>query len=273
MATIEENVRVWNETYAWPSAGDEWSLDFGGTEALWYFVLFPRIHQFIPARVILEIAPGFGRWTQFLKAQCESLIGVDISEKCVAHCRSRFADAAHARFYVNDGASLDDIKDNSVDLIFSFDSLVHAEKDVMQAYVLQLADKLAPEGIAFLHHSNLGAYPGRLRLLDYYHRLPSLFKRKLFTRETLSAMLSINFKASRAKSMTAELLRQYCHNAGMECVSQEFLNWGTGKCLIDTISVIARTGSHRVQPTVRMENTQFVATARVTSQLADLYCR
>ena len=43
------------------SAEDEWSASFGDTEALWYFVLSPRVHRFIPAPTILEIAAGFGR--------------------------------------------------------------------------------------------------------------------------------------------------------------------------------------------------------------------
>jgi hypothetical protein len=30
MATIDENLRVWNDTYLWASAGDEWSAHFGG---------------------------------------------------------------------------------------------------------------------------------------------------------------------------------------------------------------------------------------------------
>jgi len=40
----------------------------------------------------LEIAPGHGRWTQFLQRLCQSLVAVDISEKCVEHCKTRFAD-------------------------------------------------------------------------------------------------------------------------------------------------------------------------------------
>ena len=114
MATIDENLRVWNTTYAWPRGGDEWSASFGGTEALWYFVLYPRIHRFVPAPTILEIAPGFGRWTQFLKTQCKSIVAVDISEKCVEHCRARFASEPHMKFYVNDGTSLSAIPDNCI---------------------------------------------------------------------------------------------------------------------------------------------------------------
>ena len=113
MATLEENLKNWNDIYTWPSAGDEWSAQFGGTEALWFFVLYPRLHRFIPAPAILEIAPGFGRWTQFLRTQCHSLIAVDISPKCIEYCETRFASDTHMKFHVNDGISLELINWNT----------------------------------------------------------------------------------------------------------------------------------------------------------------
>ncbi len=67
MATIEENKQYWDFTYPWTKQGDEWSLAWGGVVQQWYWVLLPRIHAFVPAGTILEIGPGFGRWTQFLK--------------------------------------------------------------------------------------------------------------------------------------------------------------------------------------------------------------
>jgi hypothetical protein len=43
---------------------------------------YPRIHKYLPAKRILEIAPGFGRWTRFLIPSCEELKGIDLSSKC-----------------------------------------------------------------------------------------------------------------------------------------------------------------------------------------------
>jgi ubiquinone/menaquinone biosynthesis C-methylase UbiE len=272
MATVEENLRVWNETYAWPGAGDEWSADFGGTEALWFFVLLPRLHRFIPAQRILEIAPGFGRWTQFLKGQCERMIAVDISEKCIEYCNARYASDCHIDFRVNDGTSLDAVPDDSIDFVFSFDSLVHAEDDVIRAYLSQLARKLTPNGIGFIHHSNIGAYPRRLKLMDYYYRLPGAFRRRFLKKEHVSELLSINLQAGRAKSMTAALFREYCQRAGLKCVGQELFNWGRGTCLIDAVSVFARPDSRWDKTFGYLENRDFLRSARLTSRLARIYC-
>src|SRR4029077_393830 len=111
MATVDDNLKYWNTMYEWSGGGDEWSASFGGTEALWFFVLFPRIHRFLPSSTILEIAPGFGRWTQFLKLHCQSMIAVDLSESCIEGCKARFASDTPLQFHVNDGRSLAAVPD------------------------------------------------------------------------------------------------------------------------------------------------------------------
>jgi hypothetical protein len=56
------------------------------------------------------------------------------------------------------------VPENSLDFAFSCDSLVHAEIDVIDAYIDELSRKLTLSGIAFIHHSNIGAYPCLVRL-------------------------------------------------------------------------------------------------------------
>ncbi|MBR8827309.1 MAG: hypothetical protein DSM107014_05285 [Gomphosphaeria aponina SAG 52.96 = DSM 107014] len=48
------------------------------------------------------------------------------------------------------------IPDDSIDLVFSNDSLVHAEADVIESYLAQLSLKLKVNGVGFIQHSNLG---------------------------------------------------------------------------------------------------------------------
>jgi 2-polyprenyl-3-methyl-5-hydroxy-6-metoxy-1,4-benzoquinol methylase len=279
MSNTEQNKGRWDKTYDWQRGGDEWSADFGGTEALWFFILYPRIHRFIPAPTILEIAPGFGRWTQFLKAQCQSLTAVDISQKCIDHCKLRFASDPHVQFHLNDGTSLAMVPDNSVDFVFSFDSLVHVEKDVVEAYISQVACKLTPDGIGFIHHSNLGAYPGRANLVKQFNRLPDSSRiqasedsRVRLAANGLEALLSINLQANRGSSMTGKLFREHCQEAGLKCIGQELLNWVKGSCLIDSISVFTRSNSRWTRDAAYLDNTEFAEMSRVSSQLAKLYC-
>jgi 16S rRNA A1518/A1519 N6-dimethyltransferase RsmA/KsgA/DIM1 with predicted DNA glycosylase/AP lyase activity len=50
---------------------------------MWRGMLRPRINAWVPTGTILEIAPGFGRWTRFLKDVCDRLVVVDLAERCI----------------------------------------------------------------------------------------------------------------------------------------------------------------------------------------------
>src|SRR5262245_2252109 len=89
MPTVEQNRRIWN-VRDWTEGGEEWSSAWGDSSAQWQWTIFPRIAAFLPAGTILEIAPGYGRWTHYLKDYCDELIGVDLSRRCVRACQRRF---------------------------------------------------------------------------------------------------------------------------------------------------------------------------------------
>lgn len=260
MANVEDNLAIWDSSWDWSSGGEEWSASWGGTPALWYGALLPRIHAFLPTATILEIAPGFGRWTQYLKGACEQLVVVDLAERCIDHCRERFADATNIDYHVNDGRSLEMLEDGSVDFVFSFDSLVHAELDVLDAYLSQLAAKLKPDGAGFIHHSNIGEY-GTISRITRRVGEPAL--RKLIDRGAL-----IDLYAWRAESVTAELFAKSCETAGLSCVSQEKITWEHGPYLTDSLSLFTRQGSRWDRPRTLKRNPLFRREAR---RMADLY--
>jgi SAM-dependent methyltransferase len=202
MPTIEQNLREWDQNYEWVKQGDEWSATWGGAEAQWFGAIFPRIQAFVPAGRMLEIAPGFGRWTHYLRGLCEHLTVVDMAENCINACRHRFASETHISYHVNDGKSLEMVPDDSMDFVFSFDSLVHAEADVIEVYLRQLARKLTPNGVAFIHHSNIGAYQQDFSRMG---KIPATLK------PAITRMGYVfDYNHWRAFSMTAELFEKYC---------------------------------------------------------------
>src|SRR5436190_989 len=159
MPDLQWNKSTWAGSYDWSGAGDEWSGPWGTSTGEWYTTILPRIAAALPCQRILEIAPGFGRWTQFLLPLCDTYVGVDLSEECIKACRQRFEGRPNAEWHVNDGRSLGVVDGRQFDFVFSFDSLVHADWDAVGHYVPQVVRLLAPGGLAFLHHSNLGAEP------------------------------------------------------------------------------------------------------------------
>jgi SAM-dependent methyltransferase len=243
---VSDNLAVWNGHYEWPLQGDEWSAAWGGVSHQWWHTLFPRIQGYVPAGRILEIAPGYGRWTHFLKELCDDMVIVDLAQACIDHCAERFADDAHVTGYANDGKSLAMVEDDSIDLAFSFDSLVHVERDVIDAYLGQLATKLTANGIGFIHHSNMGIYGPA----EWEHRNAHW----------------------RGHTVSAQLFEALAHQHGLRCVSQEMLTWGDDTLLNDCISIFTPAGSTWERPNVRAENPSFSVQEMATSlALSNLY--
>jgi SAM-dependent methyltransferase len=231
MPLLSENLSMWDQAYDWSQRGDEWSAAWGGVSHQWWTTLFPRLQGYVPADRILEIAPGYGRWTHYLKELCAELVVADIAETAIAHCRERFAADRHVSAHVNDGTTLPMAADTSIDFVFSFDSLVHAELDVIAGYFVELARILTADGVAFLHHSNMGAYePGSYAGQNIHWR---------------------------AQSVSAPLVAAVAAQAGLSAISQETLAWGQERFANDCITVITRAGSKWDRENVVVENMTF----------------
>lgn len=263
MPGVDENRATWNAPTGWVAAGDEWSGAWGGTPLLWHGALAPRLLALLPADTILELGPGHGRWSHYLKELCDELVLVDLAESCVDACRRRFAHESHITYHVNDGKSLSMVPDGSIDFVFSFDSLVHAERDVLDSYLHQLAHKLKPDGIGFIHHSNMGSYRAAAAIA---RRVPDRLRRRLTQRRLL-----VNVYAWRAESTTAEGFAELCDHAGLACVGQEKVPWQYGRGLTDVISLFTPRGSCWERPNVVVENRGFMKEAARLARIGELY--
>ncbi|MFA5026615.1 MAG: class I SAM-dependent methyltransferase [Candidatus Methylomirabilota bacterium] len=262
MPTVEENKTAWGGSYSWSQSGDEWSDDWGGPSMQWYGSILPRIHAFVPTGSILEIACGYGRWTHFLKDLCQRLTAVDLAERCIDACRARFAGSTHIKYVVNDGRSLAMIPEASVDFVFSFDSLVHADPSVLQAYLAELARILTKNGAAFIHHSNLGEYP-RYRRLEKLPRLYRLLGRLRLVDEVRPHWRDFN--------VTGAHVVGWARERGLCCINQELVNWRTRRTLMDCMSTIVRADSVHARELRVVRNVDFASEMRCLRRLADLY--
>jgi SAM-dependent methyltransferase len=261
MPTIEENKQYWDGGFSWASGGDEWSRDWGDVPTQWFGTILPRIHSFLPAGTILEIGCGYGRWTQFLQKHCSRLVAIDLSGECIDACRVRFADMPHVSCHLNDGTSLAAVDDLSIDFVFSFDALPLVDRRTIESYLAQFGRVLTPGGVAFIHHSNLGAYnwlygpirsvPGLDRLLKSVR----LLDRDLYWRDW---------------GVSARFVRQVSTKHGLACTAQEVIQWGTRYVRADALSVLVRNDAPTARPCRRVR-TNFDEEARHLRVLARSY--
>jgi SAM-dependent methyltransferase len=225
--------------YDWKDAGEEWSEPWGTSAAQWSEAILPRIGDCLPANTILEIACGFGRWTHYLRGYCDKLWAVDRAPNCIEACRQRFANDVRVTCYLNDGRSLPAIPDSSIDFAFSFDSLVHPNREIIEAYLCELAAKLKPGGKGLFHHSNLGAFANSPR-----EHLPP------FLRKWLRQIKILDYEHHRNPTMSAAIFRTLCAASGLHCIRQELVNW-RGRRLIDCFSLFERRDSREETKVVR----------------------
>lgn len=270
MPTVNWNTDKWGVSYDWRNEGDEWSEAWGGTEAEWRTCIHPRLAQFLPATSIVELGPGLGRWAHYLLESCDEYIGVDLAARCVAACGSRFPGRPGVRFAVNDGYSLAMVPDHSVDLVFSFDSLVHAEHDVISAYLNEFNRILKDDGVSFIHHSNLGAYRRTRRVRDLLSRGLSLAP--IPRKSVLGQAGLYEWDRYRGRSMSASRFTEATLQAGLVCFGQEVFNWES-PLLTDCISLVARPGSKWDRPNVRVINRRFKAAAGSSRAMAGVFIR
>lgn len=263
MPDLDAIRETWNHPTGWVSGGDEWSGPWGGSESLWWGSLMPRIHAFVPARVVLELGPGEGRWSRYLRPLADELVLVDVAEHCVTACRGLFAGDARVSCHLGDGRSLPMVDDRSVDFAFSFDSLVHAESDVIESYAHELARTLKPDGLAFIHHSNMAAYRQSAALARV---IPERVRRRL----TMHGLV-VNLFAWRAESTSAAQFAECCQRAGLACVGQELVAWHYGRHLTDAISLVTPRGSRWERPNRVVRNPDFMREARLRERLVPLY--
>jgi SAM-dependent methyltransferase len=237
--------------YEWIAAGEEWSEPWGGSAAQWFGSILPRIQVALPAETILEIGSGFGRWSHYLRQHCQQLHLVDPDPQCMDACRGRFGADAGLSYDLNQGDSLAMVPDGSLDFVFSFDSLVHVRRQTIETYLGQLEAKLKPNGLAFIHHSNLGDYAASL--------LRRARKRKIRAADH-----------QRDPEMTANLFGELSEQNGLKVVTQELVNW-RGRRLIDCFSFLARKGSKWKEARRPFRNRDFMLEAQLLKRVAEHY--
>ncbi|MGV0716355.1 class I SAM-dependent methyltransferase [Mycolicibacterium sp. XJ662] len=157
MPTLDWNRQTWGQEHDWARHGDEWD-DLASycrrPYAMWKDALVETfMAPYVVDADVVEIAPGYGRWSEYMAESARSIVLVDINENCLNACRQRFGHFDNFDYQLGDGTSLP-VADSSVDFVWSFDSFVHMDPDVVRSYVFEIGRVLRPGGSAIVHHAD-----------------------------------------------------------------------------------------------------------------------
>lgn len=148
--TTADNRSWWND-HDWSRLGEEWTLDNE-----WKAAIIGRyIEPYVPvAGTVLEVGPGAGRWTGVLLSRASRVYVVDVAERPLGICSSRFAGSSRIACIRTDGRTIP-LASNSLDAIWSYDVFVHLNPVDTASYFTEFERVLRRGAFAVIHH------PGR----------------------------------------------------------------------------------------------------------------
>jgi len=202
------------------NAGDMWDNHpyydkaEGAMDFQWETKIFPMING-CKMDVSVDLAAGHGRNSVKLLDHCKQHYIVDIHQSNLDYCAERFSDLDNVEYILTNGYSLTGILDNSVDLLYSFDAVVHFDSDVIRRYLEEAHRILKPGGHFFCHHSNSTENPTEGDITNNTH-----FR---------------NF-------MSAELYSHYAWKSSLKTVRQQVIGWGKIP-EIDCMTLVQKAGS------------------------------
>ena len=95
----------------------------------------------------LDYGCGVGRLSRALADSFEKVIGVDISATMLSEARSINADYDNLQFSQNDGETLTNVSDNSIDFIYSNLVLQHSPRQTQRQLIDEFCRVLRPGGV------------------------------------------------------------------------------------------------------------------------------
>lgn len=188
-------------------AESEKSLDvFWGGESPFY-----AYFKELDLNNVIELACGKGRHVPYYADKSGNITLVDILDKNISFCKTRFSDYTNIHYYCNDGFSLSDLSSDSYSALFTYDAMVHFEMMDIFHYLKDIHRVLKPGGKALFHHSNNDS--------DYTISFATGKQGRNFMSKNIFAYMS--------------------HRAGFKIIAQKVIDW-MGDAELDCITLLEK---------------------------------
>jgi ubiquinone/menaquinone biosynthesis C-methylase UbiE len=204
---VAANLKLWDQEHKWKLDGDEWAGQAelcGVPYPVWKDSLVDNLIRphVTPVAQVIEIAPGHGRWSEYIIPTSGFVTLVDLSPNCLQFCRKKFAHCDNVDYYLTTGSSLPKYCDQNIDFIWSYDSFVHMAPAIIHAYLRGFTRVLRAGGVAVIHHANI---------------------------ENLNSHVQDDHPGWRS-AVNAEMIRDFATELGL-AVSAQFIYWDKSKTL------------------------------------------
>jgi SAM-dependent methyltransferase len=155
----DDYARTWRTRYPrLAHLGDEWTGEHAGAAASGdeYRALIESrfiVPYIEPDDDVLEIGVGGGKTAALLSSHCRGLTCADISAEMLKATRERLGDD-RVRYVKLDGIKLSGVRPGSIDVCFSFDTMVHMEPRDIFNYLTQIPGLMRGKRLCVFHHGN-----------------------------------------------------------------------------------------------------------------------
>lgn len=116
------------------------------------FVLLQR--RALTRPVVVEIGPGGGRWTRYIKPHVERVYAVDYHAELLAELGKNVRGERLVPIK-NNGDDFPGIPEGTIDFIFSFGTFVHLDFDIIEKYIVNLKPLLKPTSNVVIQYSDM----------------------------------------------------------------------------------------------------------------------
>lgn len=165
----------------------------------WDDIVWPMLKRYnIDYTATADFACGRGRNTEKLRTLAKEVTMIDVNAENIIFCREYFKDDRNIRFVLCSGYTIENVEDESFTFLYTYDSMVHFDIELIIAYLPEFTRTLKKGGTLFVHHSNYTGAPG------------ADFRKNPHWRNYMSR----------------DLFRHLATRAGLKVVSQNVIGWG-----------------------------------------------
>ena len=142
---------------------------------------------YIAGKDVLDIACGTGYGSYELSKVVRSVVGADISKESVDFANQNYV-SSNLRYVMDDATKLKNIEDNIFDIVVSFETIEHLDKQGRSDYLKNISNVLKPGGIFILSTPNKKlTSPFSKHPLNKFHAIE-------FTKDLLVDEISVFFE-------------------------------------------------------------------------------